>query len=266
MPNVVSGRIYVDNEITQQVIGIIDRAQSKVAIISPYIDRVMHVEQAITRAMGRGVKATVFVRKDGTRLGGNKSQDALDWFKKSKVDVIGVPNLHAKFYINETEAVLTSMNLLNTSWTGSLELGFAVEGDAHAQLTDYLNDRVLPQSQSVTTEAKSTRSPRQSARTKRTSSPRSASPKKKETTGFFGSVFNAVKDALDMSEGYCIRCGERLSESDYQAGKTLCRKDYRAWAEFKRPNYPEKYCVVCGNQRKTTYASPKCNECVEDGR
>jgi hypothetical protein len=42
--------------------------------------------------------------------------------------------------MNEREAVVISMNLIKSSWPGSLELGFVVEGDAHQQLVIYLRE------------------------------------------------------------------------------------------------------------------------------
>ena len=263
-PNVVSGRMYKDNEITQQILEIINKAESNLAIVSPYIDRVLHVEQAITRAITNGVEVTIFARKDGARIGGNRATDALAWFKANKVKVVGVPNLHAKFYINETEAVVTSMNLYTSSWTGSLELGFAVEGEAHAQLAAYLRDIVMPQSKSVVTKTTATRTSRPPKRATKSSTRRPSVPAKKEPSGFFGSVMNVVKDALESNEGFCIRCGERLTEAEYESGKALCRKDYRAWAEFKRPAFTEKFCTTCGKSKKTSFARPQCRECFAD--
>ena len=64
-----------------------------------------HVEQAITRAKQNGARVVVFVRKNGEQLGGRKDNDAIAWFKANDIEAEGVPHLHAKFYMNEREAV-----------------------------------------------------------------------------------------------------------------------------------------------------------------
>ena len=77
---------------------------------------------------------------------------------------------------------------------------------------------------------------------------------------------SAVKDALLPDEGYCIRCGEQLSDSEVEAGKTMCRKDYRAWAKFKNPDVKEPFCTTCGEKRGTTFAKPQCRYCYAESR
>ena len=263
-------RIYTDNEITGQVLRVINEAKSQLAIVSPYVDRVPHVEQAILRAKNNGARVVVFVRKDGSILGGSNSQDAIDWFKSNNVEVVGVPNLHAKYYMNDTEAVVTSMNLLKSSWSGSLELGFLVDGSAHLQLVEYLRNTLrvisnVPQPAFATPQKPSRAKPEPSRidRSRPTKKMDSASTNNK---GFFGSLLGAVKEILAMDAEYCIRCGEQLSEYDADVGNVLCRTDYKAWAKYKNPDYEENYCVTCGERRRTTYAKPQCESCFANGR
>lgn len=267
-PSEITGRIYSDNEITSQVVRVINEATEQLAIVSPYIDRVPHVEQAITRAKQNGARVIVFARKDGDQIGGRKDNAAVAWFKANDIEVEGVPHLHAKFYMNEREAVVTSMNLLKSSWSGSLELGFVVEGDAHQQLISYLREtlRVVTAAKETETKKKpKAKSTRKRPTTKPAKRPRAPKPKEPEPKkGFFGTVFDVVRDILVEDEGYCIRCGELLSDAEFNDGKTMCRKDYLSWAKFRRPNFPEKFCTTCGNPRETTFAKPQCRYCYAD--
>lgn len=259
--------VYVDNAITGEIIRIIDQAQTKVALISPYVDKVMHVEQAIGRAMSRNVKVSVFIRQDGTKLGGGgKADQAVEWFRRNNVEVVGVPNLHAKFYINETEAVVSSMNLLTSSWANSLELGVTVSGAAHQQLTDYLNKTIFPWAKSEPIASVNARPNAHKPKSSSPRPPRTVTVPPKQNKGFFGSVFEAVKGAIAFDEGFCIRCGESLSDAEVASGKTMCRKDYVAWAKFKNPNFVEKYCAVCGKKSKTSFAKPECKTCFAESR
>ena len=260
-----STRIYADNAITGEIIRIIDSAVTKVALVSPYVDKVMHVEQAIGRAAQRGVGVTVFTRLDGAKLGGGgKADEAIDWFRQNGVEVHGVPNLHAKFYINESEAAVTSMNLLKSSWANSLELGVTVTGEAHQQLATYLNETIFPWSQAVPQASTKAKPPNRAKKKQTARTTKSSPPPQKESKGFFGSVLSVVKDVLELEEGFCIRCGEKLSDAEFDAGKTMCRKDYVAWAKFKNPAFTEKYCTTCGKSKKTSFARPQCSGCFAD--
>ena len=75
---------------------------------------------------------------------------------------------------------------------------------------------------------------------------------------------SVVKDALAIDDGFCIRCGDRLSDAEFEDSKTMCRKDYSVWAKFKNPAFTEKFCTTCGKSRKTLFARPQCSECCAD--
>ena len=175
----------------------------------------------------------MFVRKDGEQLGGRKDNDAIAWFKANDIEAEGVPHLHAKFYMNEREAVVTSMNLIKSSWSRSLELGFVVEGDAHQQLVSYLREtlRVViaakemeakkkPDAKTKKSTTKPTRKHQPAKANKRAPASKQPEPKK----GFFGTVFDVVRDILVEDEGHCIRCGELLTDAEFKDGKPCAAK------------------------------------------
>ncbi len=63
--------------------------------------------------------------------------------------------------------------------------------------------------------------------------------------------------------GYCIRCRKEL-KLNYV--RPYCRDCYRIWAEYKNPNYLEKYCHECGEQVFLTLEPiPICRACQEGG-
>ena len=134
--------IFADNAVTARILNIVSGAKETVVLVSPYIDQVGHVEQELLKAKNRHVELSVIVRRDGDTVGGRNSATALAWLKEHDIQVLAVPNLHAKFYLNEKEGVISSMNLLRSSWSGSLELGISVTGEAHRRLLAYLRDTV----------------------------------------------------------------------------------------------------------------------------
>ncbi len=140
--NTPATEIFADNDVTNRVLNVIKNANVRIALVSPYVDRVGHVEQELIKAKGRNVDVLVVVRQDGNKSGGNNSDQALAWFKENDIEVKAVPNLHAKFYMNESEGVITSMNLLRSSWSGSLEIGVPATGAQYSQLVGYLRDHL----------------------------------------------------------------------------------------------------------------------------
>ena len=271
-------RIFADNEVTAQVLNVIDSAEQAIALVSPYVDRVGHVEQALLKAQQRGIDVLVVVRKDGETIGGRSSGDALAWFKEHNIRFLSVPNLHAKFYINEREALVSSMNLLRSSWSSSLELGIPVIGEAHERLTGYLRDHLsglaedvpkvkLPTGEVTATRAKPRSTTRRTARARpkakgRGATGRAASSGETKSEGVFGALGGLLKAVLG-AEGYCIRCRAELDGSQVDSGNVLCGKCYRQWARYKKRDYTEKYCTTCGQDWETSYSRPQCDDCYD---
>ena len=64
---------------------------------------------------------------------------------------------------------------------------------------------------------------------------------------------------IERTQGHCIYCGE--ASIFYNPKKPLCREHWRPWL-YNRPNYKQKYCHNCGEERETTLADPLCAECA----
>ena len=270
--------ILADNDVTTRILDIVRDAKRFVVLVSPYVDRVGHVEHELQKAQQNGVKVLVVVRHDGNTIGGSNSQKAQDWFNEHDIPVQAVPDLHAKFYLNEKQAVVTSMNLLRSSWSGSLELGVPVTGEAHKRLTGYLRDHLrglaedvpkakLPTGEDTATRAKPRSTTRQTARARpkakaRRATRRAASSDESKPEGVFGALGGLLRAVLG-AEGYCIRCRSELNADQVDAGNVLCDKCYRQWTRYKNPNFTEKYCTTCGSAGKTSYSRPQCADCYD---
>ena len=245
-------QIFTDNNVTTKILEVIETATRQIAVVSPYIDRVGHVEQALLKAKAKGVRVVIVTRLDGAVIGGSGSKEALAWFKENGITVKAVPSLHAKFYMNESQGVITSMNLLRSSWAGSLELGVSVAGSQHDQLIAYLTGHVMR----LVSEPKAGPSVGQASKSART---RSLRPVRQGSNG--GGLGQLFKTLFFGNAKYCIRCGKTLSSADAQADKVLCAKDYRSWAQYKNPTFKEKHCTSCGKRAETTFSRPECDDC-----
>jgi phosphatidylserine/phosphatidylglycerophosphate/cardiolipin synthase-like enzyme len=136
----VANQIIIDRDIPGCILDVIEGADKYLVLVSPYVNRIDRLEQALLRVRDRHVSITIVVRQDDDTLGGDSAGEAIGWFEQNSIKVKGVPNLHAKFYLNETEGVLTSMNLLRYSWTRSRECGVLVTGAERNALARYYSE------------------------------------------------------------------------------------------------------------------------------
>lgn len=62
------------------------------------------------------------------------------------------------------------------------------------------------------------------------------------------------------ASGHCIRCREEIPFSEQ---RPYCGPHYEKWAEYKNPNYPDRYCHGCGKEHPATKRKPLCRNCYE---
>ena len=112
------------NSIRGRIESIIRVAQKELFIVSPYIelDKLTKIKDALNFALKTGVKVTLFIRHQKEEKM-KKSLNQIQEFHGPNLKVYIVKDLHAKFYYNENEALITSMNLLSYSAENNHELG-----------------------------------------------------------------------------------------------------------------------------------------------
>jgi len=69
-----------------------------------------------------------------------------------------------------------------------------------------------------------------------------------------------IKVNTKNEAGYCIRCKDELKKD---INHPFCKSCYSEWNKFKNPDYVEKYCHICGNQNKGSFAKPVCYSCFK---
>jgi len=116
-------KILPPHKISGALFDLIHEARQELVLVSPYVN-LTHWKQlatAIKAAHARGVRITFFTRHEPN-----------DPTSKEQVEALGitpqlVPWLHAKFYFNETSGLITSLNLLGSSNSNSIEIGSQLE-------------------------------------------------------------------------------------------------------------------------------------------
>jgi hypothetical protein len=144
------------------------------------------------------------------------------------VEDIFYKDLHAKCYLNEEEAIITSMNLYEASQK-NVEMGVLLtkkeDGEAYDNLWKEVK-RVI---------------------------------KNKPNLIFI------QKKGTSKKEGFCIRCKEKIK---LDPNHPYCLKDYKKWKSYEDKTYEEKkgVCHICGKPNKSSIKKPVCLDCYNKNK
>ena len=198
-------------------------AQRELTLISPYVKVNQRLLDLIKDVNQRGVTIKVVYGKRDLR------SEERDWIGQLIAYETGfVENLHAKCYLNEETAIITSMNLYEFSQQNNDEMGIRV----HLQEDAELYQKIKAETDLLLRKA----TDRQS---KRITSDTPTEPRRE-------------------TKGFCIRCRDEILLSQ---AEPLCGKCYRNWARFGNEDYKEIFCHLCGEENGTTKAKPFCYQC-----
>lgn len=194
---------------------LIKATKDRLILISPYLQFNDRIKEHIN---------TLTILKKDIRIiyRDNKLHpDENNWLEKQTgVRTSICKNLHAKCYLNEAEAIITSMNLYEFSQQNNNEMGIYI---SKAEDPDLYNatyeeaSRILTISEEIRITVK------------KISSTAPHHPEKK-------------KDDLKES-GFCIRTGMPIP---FNVAKPMSNDAYKLWSKFGNPDYPEKYCHFSG--------------------
>lgn len=120
------------SQISGDIMTLLDEADEQVVLITPYF-KVKHWYKLINRLKDlqtRNINVQIFIRAGEAESEG-------------KIRAIGfnpilVPNLHTKLYLNEKTGIVSSMNLLYSSDTNSLDIALKTENEKeYSELWEY---------------------------------------------------------------------------------------------------------------------------------
>ena len=200
--------------------------------------------------------------------------------------------LHAKCYLNEKEALLTSMNLYQFSEVNNDEMGILVSRRREDDSGRLYNQIYSEAAQIARLSEKIREVPRKerasgfkglirrftnqgqaddgedtaSLETTEVNSDSDATTSLVRTqTNTYQpdagqvTVSGASESAQSMpATGFCIRCSSVVPANPTEP---YCNRCYRTWNRFKNEDYEEKVCHLCGNAEATTMAKPLCLNC-----
>ncbi len=211
---------------------LIQKANEKLILISPYLQFNDHLKQSLEE---KDRQKTVDVR---LIYGESKLQPAENNWLKSLLSIRTsiCPHLHAKCYLSEHAAIITSMNLYEYSQINNNEMGIFIDKTEDEQLyNDVLADanRLIRISQEIKVTVATV-------------------PKGKDEL-----TTKTVKPSSGAS-GFCIRCGEKVKLNPMAP---YCIKCYKSWKKNENEEQEEKYCHICKKPNKSSLIKPSCYNC-----
>ena len=221
---------------------IIKNAKSRLWLVSPYLQIDDRTKQLLKEKDGRAIKELVMCARNEPK------PDEKAWLESlSFLEVKLNKDLHAKCYLNEEVALLTSMNLYQYSMVNNREMGVLVNRREDPDLyKDILEEckRVIGATSDIPT-------PHTGKRANRTAITQSADR---------GAAKPAEPAPTVPASGFCIRCKTGVKVAAPEP-TPYCRNCYRSWNRSKDPEYKEKYCHLCGNENSTSFSKPLCLAC-----
>jgi hypothetical protein len=261
--------IINQNETVSRLYRLISEAERYLYLVSPYVslDKLRSLVRHVQGALSRGVKVKLVVRQKDFSTGNNDvlASESLPALRDAGLEVFVVKDLHAKIYLSEKNALMTSLNLLETSFNNSIEVGTWLRAGTpeYEMLVRFLGQEIKPSLEKVI-EQPAVGRPASAAAKKPPSRARTQEQGNSDGDGGLlkkvGAVLRAAVEFLP-SRGFCIRCGESV---DYEPGRPLCREDYLVWKRYEDPTYRESYCHSCGEPSGTSVAKPLCLDCFRD--
>lgn len=240
-----------------EIEAVITSAQSRLVLITPFVQITDAHARRLRDAAARGVKTVLVCRHDSLKPDVQAFFAGLDG-----CEVYDDPSLHAKCFVGERGLVLTSLNLYGASEQNN-EMGVWLDAeDDRRAYTD-----AVAEAASIQQHARCVTTPKvrwgaflrpAAPQEKPARKPKGAS----EHTATARRKAPAKRKARRSDEGMCLRCGDRIP---FDPGRPYCLGCFREWAKWEDPTYQDRFCHACGIPEGTaSMEKPLCYGCYKE--
>jgi hypothetical protein len=271
------------NELNFELEKIFENATEKLILISPYIK--LHERYASVLKVKRddpSLEIIVVFGKNEDDYSRSMNLDDFAFFKEfPNIQIRYEKRLHAKYYANESSAILSSMNLYSYSQDNNIEAGVMTtatilgtlasnfvgnvtgEDTFDRQALNYFM-RVVDQSELLFK-----KTPKYDSKMLGLSKKYKESTIEIDTLSDFFAVHHSTKrfdkkeflkvdkksDTLVGRNGYCIRTGKPIP---FDLKQPMCDEALKSWLKYSNKDFKEKFCHFSGESSngETTYAKP----------
>ena len=230
--------------VSYQLEEIIKDARERLVLISPFL----RVNERVKELLEDKDRLKIDVR---VIYGKNELQpEENNWLESmTSIRTSFCKNLHAKCYLNENAALLTSMNLYEFSQVNNNEMGLLVSREEERELYEEIYEesmRIVRVSEEIRVTV---------ARVETSADGRESQPW--ERSG----ARNTRETPEIPEDGFCIRCEDAIPANPTQP---YCKRCYASWRRYKKDEtYKEKNCHTCGNEYAATLLKPLCLTCYK---
>ncbi|MVO08229.1 hypothetical protein GOQ30_03500 [Flavobacterium sp. TP390] len=274
---------------------IIWEAKKELIILSPFIRLDAYSKEMFKNYTNNpSLELIIVFGKNETDTKKSLPPEDLDFFKQfHNVVIIYCANLHAKFYANENEGLVTSLNLLGKSMTGNVEYGIAFSNGTlnmdklYKETYDYTN-KVIQNNPCIFVKRPVYIKTNLGLSKKFISSKiiydktndlyQNKNIKELYYDDFEYEIFdsdvkmsreefdnnkfsnNTFTSKISHQKGFCIRCEAPVI---YSTDRPYCKSCFSSWNEWQNYDYKENVCHCCGKPEKTTILKPECYSCFK---
>lgn len=125
------------NELNSELEKLFEKAEGQIVLISPYIK--LHNRYAstlLTKKEDPYIEIIIVFGKNEDDLSKSMKEEDFNFFKEfPNIEIRYEKSLHAKYYANESSAILTSMNLYNFSQDNNIEAGVMTKNSIFKNIT-----------------------------------------------------------------------------------------------------------------------------------
>lgn len=273
-------QFLTDSALNAALERILRDAEEQLILISPYIK--LHERlQALLKARVTDDKLFIQVVFGKNKENPSKSMSMaeLEFFMQfPNIEIRYEKRLHAKYYTNDSEALITSMNLYDYSQDNNIESGILTRAyplvsvssladritggdDVDRKAIQYFEE-VVKQSELIYKKEPEYTSALLGLTKKYTGSKIRLDKvvdfvggKLQDGTKPIGSRSAPSPASAPAPSGYCIRTGKPVP---FDIKKPMCEAAMKSWEQYRKPDYPEKYCHFSGepSNGETSFAKP----------
>jgi len=260
------------NELNAELENIFESANKYLILISPFIklhDRYASAMKA--KKDNYQLKITVVFGKNENDFSKSMKEEDFNFFKDfPNIEIRYEKRLHAKFYANEEDAILTSMNLYSYSQDNNIEAGVLINRkgllssisgqDSLDNQTYGYFERVVEQSDLLFQKIPQYESKMLGFANRYTNSIIEVDKLSEFFKSKKGPGTTIKKEFIPPAHsikqiGYCIRTGVEIP---FNPKNPMRESAFANWKKFSNKDYPEKYCHFSGEKSngETTFARP----------
>ncbi len=270
-------KFITGNKLNSELEEIFEKANAEIILISPYIKlHERYISSLKTKKYNPEIEVIIIFGKNEEDISKSMKQEDFNFFKEfPNIQIRYEKRLHAKYFANEENAILTSMNLYSYSQDNNIEFGvltkksngFLNSDSLDSEAWNYFN-RVIDQSELLFHRSPQYESAMLGLKQKYKDSKIEidklsdffANKNKYDSQNNNKNILKTEKNKLTTELkhsqlGYCIRSGEKIL---FNPSKPMTEKAFESWLRFKNEDYPEKYCHFSGelSNGETTFSKP----------